>query len=395
MSNHANPFRPGSGLQPPYLAGRDEELTRFSQMLQQIQEGQVRNLMVQGLRGVGKTALLKEFVNMCADNKFLPVTRLRFSSKHSDPAEFTRALQHDLDSAMGSLYRVEKTKQKLQDAARQMRPQKIDVMGVGWEFKHHPASRVPLENQIIDYLEKWWKVVQENGYNGIVLLFDEFHTVVDVKANSWYILTDFIGAVNEIQPSGCRYSLVLCGLPTLIPNVKAARSYAERMFGVMNVSNLDEKNARVAISKPLENTAWHFSDDLISAIVQDTDSYPYFIQFFCREIISRVGKDHIALDDYEKIKDRLIGDLGRDFFDQRIEPLSVAQKRVLYSAASLPDPDLEFSSIQKSLDMGKGSLSSHLKRLEEKGLIYRSGRGTYRLAMPLLGKYLRLRIRSE
>ena len=114
--------------------------------------------MVQGLRGVGKTVLLKEFVKICTDNKFLPVTRFQFSIKHSDPAEFTKALQHDLDSAMASLSRVEKTKQRLQDAARQMRPQKIDIMGVGWEFKHDPASRVPLENQIIDYLEKWWKV---------------------------------------------------------------------------------------------------------------------------------------------------------------------------------------------------------------------------------------------
>ena len=395
MSDHANPFRPGSGLQPPYLAGRDEELSRFSQMLQQMQEGLVSNLMIQGLRGVGKTVLLKEFVNMCTSNKFLPVTRFQFSSKHSDPAEFTRALQHDLDNAMASLSRVEKTKQRLQDAARQMKPQKIDIMGVGWEFKHDPASRVPLDNQITDYLEKWWKVVQENDYNGIVLLFDEFHTIVDIKSNNWHILTDFIGAVNEIQSNGCRYSLVLCGLPTLMPNVKTARSYAERMFGVMNVSNLDKENARAAISKPLEYTAWRFSDDLISAIVQDTDSYPYFIQFFCREIISRVGKDHITLDDYEKIKDRLIRDLGRDFFDQRIEPLSAAQKNVLRLAASRPDPDLEFSSIQKSLDVGKGSLSSHLKRLEEKGLVYRYGRGTYRLAMPLLGKYLRLRMQSE
>ncbi len=395
MSRHVNPFRPGSGLQPPYLAGRDVELERFSQMLQQMQEGQVRNLMVQGLRGVGKTVLLKEFVKICTDNKLLPVTRLQFSSKHSDPAEFTRALQHDLNNAMGSLSRVEKTKQKLQDAARQIKPQKIDVMGVGWEFKHDPASRIPLENQITDYLEKWWKVVQESGYDGIVLLFDEFHTVSDVKSNSWYILTDFLGAVNEIQSNGCRYSLVLCGLPTLMPNVKAARSYAERMFGVMNISNLDKENARAAISKPLVDTAWRFSDDLVSSIVRDTDSYPYFIQFFCSEIILRTDKEHVTLDDYEKIKDQITRDLGRDFFDQRIEPLSATQRLVLYSAASLTDLDLEFSSIQKSLNVGKGALSSHLKRLEEKGLIYRSGRGTYRLAMPLLGKYLRLRMQSE
>ena len=42
MPSHANPFRPGSGLQPPYLAGRDGELARFSQMLQQVREGQAR-----------------------------------------------------------------------------------------------------------------------------------------------------------------------------------------------------------------------------------------------------------------------------------------------------------------------------------------------------------------
>ena len=57
-------------------------------------------------------------------------------------------------------------------------------------------------------------------------------------------------------------------------SVKAARSYAERMFGVMNVSNLDKENARTAISKPLENTARRFSDDLISAIVRDTGQLP-------------------------------------------------------------------------------------------------------------------------
>ena len=391
MPSHANPFRPGSGLQPPYLAGRDRELARFSQMLHQVQGGQTHNLVVQGPRGVGKTVLLKEFVKVCTDNKFLPVTRFQFSSKYSDPAEFIRALQYDLDGVMGSPFDVEKTSQRLQDADWQTGPQKIDVMGPRREFRRDPASHIPLENQIADYLEKWWKAVQEGSYNGIVLLFDEFHTVGNVRPNNWYILTDFIGAVNEIQSNGCRYSLVLCGLPALMPNVRTAHPYAERTFSVMNISNLDKEDARAAISKPLENTAWRFSDDLVSAIVRDTDSYPYFIQLFCSEIISRVGKERVTLDDYENIKDQMIGDLGRDFFDQRIEPLSAAQRRVLYSVAALPDTDLEVSSIQKSLDVDKGSLYNYLRRLEEEGLIYKPKRGVFRLAMPLLGKYLRLR----
>ena len=252
-----------------------------------------------------------------------------------------------------------------------------------------------MENQIIEYLEKWWKVVQENGYRGIVLLFDEFHTVNDVKPNRWYMLTDFLWAINEIQSNGCRYSLVLCGLPAIMSNVRIARSYAERMFSVMSVSNLDGDAAKDAISKPLEGTPWSFSDDLVAAIVYDTDGYPYFIQFFCNEIISRVGKNHVYLDDYEKIKDQIIGDLGRDFFDQRIEPLSAAQKQVLYSTATLPDLDLEFSSIQKYLGMRKGPLSNHLKRLEEKGFIYKSKRGIYRFAIPLFRKYVLLKMQSR
>lgn len=51
-------------------------------------------------------------------------------------------------------------------------------------------------------------------------------------------------------------------------------------------------------------------------------------------------------------------------------------------------PDLKFSYIQKSLDVDKGLLSDHLKRLEEKGLIYKLKRGVCRLVMLLLGKHL-------
>ena len=146
--------------------------------------------------------------------------------------------------------------------------------------------------------------------------------------------------------------------------------------------------------KPLEDTAWRFSDGLISAIVRDTASYPYFIRFFCREIMIWIGKEHVAPDDCEKIGDRLMGDLGRDFFDRRIEPLSSAQRRVPHPAASLPRPDSGFSSIQRSLDADKGSPSNQLRRPDERGLIYKSKRGVYRLAVPL-GKYLRLRVRPE
>ena len=51
-----NPFRPGAGHPPPYLAGRGDERKEFEKLLDQ--EVVLQNLVLTGLRGVGKTVLL-------------------------------------------------------------------------------------------------------------------------------------------------------------------------------------------------------------------------------------------------------------------------------------------------------------------------------------------------
>src|SRR5437879_4324861 len=55
----ANPFRPGAGHMPPYLAGRQRETEEFLRLLKQ--DVVLENLVLTGLRGVGKTVLLDTF----------------------------------------------------------------------------------------------------------------------------------------------------------------------------------------------------------------------------------------------------------------------------------------------------------------------------------------------
>ena len=47
-----NPYRPGVGVRPLYLAGRDAPLRRFDAMLRAAPEQQA-NMRVTGLRGLG------------------------------------------------------------------------------------------------------------------------------------------------------------------------------------------------------------------------------------------------------------------------------------------------------------------------------------------------------
>lgn len=55
-----NAYQPGVGTTPPYLADREEQLQRFRSYLRDFPEKR-RNLCLSGLRGVGKTVLLKEY----------------------------------------------------------------------------------------------------------------------------------------------------------------------------------------------------------------------------------------------------------------------------------------------------------------------------------------------
>lgn len=56
-----NPFSPGSGVPPLELVGRDEILEQARILLGRVAIGKPeKSLLLTGLRGVGKTALLNE-----------------------------------------------------------------------------------------------------------------------------------------------------------------------------------------------------------------------------------------------------------------------------------------------------------------------------------------------
>src|SRR5690348_15623749 len=64
-----NPFKPGAGHMPPYLAGREIERQEFARLLQQ--ETILENLVLTGLRGLGKTVLLETLKPMAIDSGWL------------------------------------------------------------------------------------------------------------------------------------------------------------------------------------------------------------------------------------------------------------------------------------------------------------------------------------
>ena len=389
MSKRNNPFNPGSGVVPPFLAGRDLELESFSKMLESIEDGQIENRLMYGLRGTGKTVLMNEFNKICISKKFLPVKRPQFSIKCCDPVEFTKAFKYDLRMAIETFSTIKKITRKFWSSVNYLKPKSAGVPGVFYyEPSYASTDNTPLENHLIDYLVNNWKIIENSGHKGVIFLFDEFHTIQDIKNKRWFTLTDFLGVINEVQNQGCGYYVVLCGLPTLQINVKRSRSYTERMFKSLEISNLKPNEAKLAITEALKKSNYSFASDLVTKIVKDTESYPYFIQFYCKEIINNTDKKNITAKDYELIKSSITKQLEYDFFDPRMEMLSDDEKIVLKSMSTISEKDILFKDIEKKSKIDKRKLSKYLQRLQEKGLVYNYTHGVYRFSVPMLKDYL-------
>ena len=101
-----NPYRPGVGVRPLYLAGRDPSLRRFDAMLRAAPEQQA-SMRVAGLRGVGKTVLLGAFAERAEEANWEPAD-LEFQPSHNTDEALQEALGGLLGRARARLSRLER-----------------------------------------------------------------------------------------------------------------------------------------------------------------------------------------------------------------------------------------------------------------------------------------------
>ena len=98
-----NPFRPGMGLEPPYLADRQYQLHRFARYLNGFPEFP-RNVRVVGLRGVGKTVLLQRYAALAEESEWV-VVRRELGTDLQDEAAFGLAVVDDCRVALDRVSR--------------------------------------------------------------------------------------------------------------------------------------------------------------------------------------------------------------------------------------------------------------------------------------------------
>jgi hypothetical protein len=391
-----NPYRPGAGHMPPHLAGRELEYQEFDRLLEQ--DEILENMVLTGLRGVGKTVLLETFKPRAMQQGWLWATAdLSESASISETALAQRILA-DLALITSSITVEEQQSSNPTGFVVPSEPQRIPL---SHEVLASVYGSTPglISDKIKATLEFAWHHLRQQDQHRVIFAYDEAQNLSDHAEKEQFPLSVLLDVFQSIQKKGIPFMLVLAGLPTLFPKLVDARTYAERMFRVVTLTKLNDEESREAILKPIEvaECPIKFSPTSVDTICHESGGYPYFIQFICREVFDVFIQQHASDDLTRGVPvDAIQRKLDTDFFAGRWAKITDRQRELLWVVANLAHPDEDFT-ILELVEQAKKLLPkpfspSHanqiLASLAERGMIYKNRLGKYTFAVPLLGRFI-------
>jgi len=331
--------------------------------------------------------LLGEFAARGERDQWLCLER-ELSDRHRDEGRLVDAIADDCATLIRRCSTLAGVGDALERAWQYVRPRRLSVGEMGYEPAYEtdePDAAASIQAALLA-LDG---ALAQTEMSGALLLYDEAHLLVDDKRSEQFPLGSLLAGLGHTQRSSSRVRIVVCGLPTLTLNLKRARTYAERMFRHVVIGHLERSDAWDALGIPLSASERSFALSLISEIVERTGGYPYFLQFFGGFLCSRIGRSDVGVDDYLALESSLLHELDLAFFEDRYLIAGVAGQRVL-EAMARAGGRVSTMSLRRALD-DLPNVDVVVRRLVDRGLVYRPSRGTYDFALPLFGSYLRRR----
>ena len=269
--NRHNPFKPGYGQSPPYLAGREAAQEVFNERLRQMKDGEtVNGIAMYGPRGAGKTALLSWLEGRCkAEN---------IKALHATPDD---SLQSRGDLA-DALFHGKLT---FSEAGL--------VAGIGrWMQAASKFARTKVHSMAA--MKR--RLLSVSKKKPTVLLLDEAHRVTAANKDLYGALLDVCQKVAAEAP----FLLTLCGTPSLPTRIRATESSFIGRADRIGIGCLGPDAAAAAIRIPLRNAGMTIREDALRAAVDDSQRYAYFLQLWGKALYDeawRRGATEVSQED--------------------------------------------------------------------------------------------------
>lgn len=359
-----NPYRPGAGLTPTYIAGRDEDINSIEEMFTALTMNiPTPSVVFSGLRGVGKTVLINKLQSIAEEKEIF--------CRHIEVEE-----RNDFISQMATCSQAFLRKVSMKEKFVHLIQKPLDAIKslvVSFDSNDNTFSLSLQErelyksNSLTQSLTEVFVTIGETAYKTetpICFFIDEIQYM---KQNE---LGALIAALHRANQLGYPIMIIGAGLPKIYKMLSEEKSYSERLFVYKEIGSLTKEQSYKAIVEPAKKLGTEYTEDAIMEIINITKGYPFFIQQMCQIVFKNtngkiIQKEHIIenLDTFFEILD--VG-----FFRVRYERCSDGEKKFIFAMVKCDELPCAISNIAKQLDKKVKTISPTRAQLINKGIVF-------------------------
>lgn len=359
-----NPYRPGAGLMPVYIAGRDEDIQNVSQIFDALtMDIPTQSIIFSGLRGVGKTVLINKLQSI-AEEKGIFCKHIEIEERNDFISQIAECSQAFLRTVSAK----EKFKHLIQKPLEAIKSLVVSFNPEDNSFSLSMQDReLYVSNNLTQTLTEVFSTIGETAQKTETPICFFIDGIQYMKQNQ---LGSLIAALHRANQLGYPIMIIGAGLPKIYKMLSDEKSYSERLFMYKKIDSLTDEQSEKAIEEPAKKFNIIYAHEATNKIVEITKGYPFFIQQLCKIVYDKTNKDVIELSDVENCIDEFLSSLDERFFKSRYERCAESDKKFIFAMVECGELPCTISNVAHNLNKTVGSISTTRAQLISKGIIY-------------------------
>lgn len=385
MDPALNPFKPGSGLRPPALEGRDAELEQFDLLVARSKlRNYDRGMILSGLRGVGKTTLLNTLAEH-AENQGWLVIGIEARPNEAGVAAVRAKLGNELAAGLRRFsrrHRLQKTLDHLVEVSQGFTlgigigPAKVEIALGG-----HAATG-DLDLDLEELIEAICDEMKKRS-TAFGLFIDEMQ---DLDRD---LLSALLAVQHRASQREWPFFVVGAGLPNLPAVLADTRSYAERQFAYSTIGPLTDADAADALRLPVERHGGAITSTALDILVDASGGYPYFLQEFGKAIWAVAPATPFTEDDALLAVDEGRRALDNGFFPSRWNRATERERRYMRAIAATGEKAPRSGNVAALMGHSTAAISDVRDSAIKKGLVWSPEHGRIGFTVPGMDDFIR------
>jgi len=371
QTRSANPFRPGSGILPPLLSGREPETARLEARVARTREGYPQHTALLGEWAIGKTTLLMHWRRHLEEAGDRVVLAMAYPQSRDDfLAGLAGAVAAEADGGWTAKVELEVG---------------LD-MGVAEARLRKPVRETEMELRAA--LRRGARVGDRRT---LVVMVDD----VDLVVTPGDALLQLRAVALELYSTDIAIKFVVSASPGLFGSIRGAHEPLVRFFEPITLGPLEPAAAAEAITNPLIRTDVTFDDDVVGEIVKLCGGRPYYLQKLAYFAFDAAEAGRVGRAEFTAAFERAFASVSQEIFAARWSAMAPVERQVVSVVASARAARLsgEIESETARLGIAPAATRQALRRLAARGHVERLAngqRGRYAVRDRLFRRYLEM-----